>query len=72
MDRDLGDWILGAEVWVSRDEAPLVETTQASADLIAIWTPAFLPDSQVDFGLNFGQNDDSPDVEFGVGVARRF
>ena len=26
----------------------------------------------VDFGLNFGLNDDSPDVEFGVGVARRF
>ena len=72
VDRDLGDWILGAEVWVSRDDDPLVETTQASADLIAIWTPAFLPDSQIDFSLNFGLNDDSPDVEFGVGVARRF
>ena len=72
VDRDLGDWILGAEVWVSRDDDPSGETTQASADLIAIWTPAFLPDSQVDFGLNFGLNDDSPDVEFGVGVARRF
>ena len=31
-----------------------------------------MPNAQVDFGLNFGLNDDSPDVEFGVGVARRF
>jgi hypothetical protein len=31
-----------------------------------------LADSQLDFGLNFGLNHDSPDVEFGVGLARRF
>ena len=72
VDRDLGDWILGAELWVGRDEDPSGETTQASADLIAIWTPRLLPDAQLDFGLNFGLNDDSPDVEFGVGLARRF
>ncbi len=72
VDRDLGDWILGAELWVSRDDDPLGETTMASADLVAIWTPAFLPDAQIDFGLNFGLTDDSPDVEFGVGLARRF
>lgn len=72
VDRDLGDWILGAELWVSRDDDPSGETTQASADLIAIWTPAAGRNFQIDFGLNFGLNDDSPDVEFGVGLARRF
>lgn len=72
VDRDLGDWILGAEIWVSRDHDPLGETTQASADLIAIWSPAAGRNFQIDGGLNFGLTDDSPDVEFGVGLARRF
>ena len=72
VDRSVGDWILGAEVWISRDDDPLGETTQATADLVALWNPSFLPGSQLDFGLNFGLNDDSPDVEFGVGLARRF
>lgn len=70
--RSVGDWALGAELWANRDEDPLVPTTQATFDLTAVWSPPFLSDAQLDFGLNFGLNDDSPDVEFGVGVARRF
>lgn len=71
-DRGFGDWTLGAEIWVSHDDDPLESTTQSTFDLIAVWSPPPLPDAQLDFGLNFGLNDDSPDVEFGVGLARRF
>ncbi len=71
VDRGFGAWNLGAEVWVSRDEDPQGGTTQSTFDLTAIWSPSSIP-AQIDFGLNFGLNDASPDIEFGVGVARRF
>lgn len=70
--REFGQWALGAEIWVSRDDDPLEPVTQSTFDLTAVWSPPFMADAQLDFGLNFGLNDDSPDVEFGVGVARRF
>ncbi|MBX9615503.1 MAG: transporter [Caulobacteraceae bacterium] len=70
--RGFGPWALGAEIWISRDDDPIEPTTQSTFDLTAVWSPPAMPDAQLDFGLNFGLNDDSPDVEFGVGVARRF
>ena len=70
--RSWGQWALGTELWVSRDDDPIEAVTQSTFDLTAVWTPPSMPDAQIDFGLNFGLNDDSPDVEFGVGVARRF
>jgi hypothetical protein len=70
--RGFGRWNLGAEIWLSRDDDPIAPTTQSTFDLTAVWSPPALPDAQMDFGLNFGLNDDSPDVELGVGVARRF
>lgn len=70
--RGFGRWNLGAELWVSRDEDPEAPATQSTFDLTAVWTPASLSDAQIDFGLNFGLNDDSPDVELGFGLARRF
>lgn len=70
--RGFGQWDLGAEVWISRDDDPVAPTTPSTFDLSAVWSPPSLPDAQLDFGLNFGLNDDSPDLEFGVGLARRF
>lgn len=70
--RGFGHWDLGVELWISRDDDPLEATTQSTFDLTAVWSPPPLPDAQLDFALNFGLNDDSPDVEFGVGIARRF
>ncbi|HEX8661421.1 MAG TPA: transporter [Brevundimonas sp.] len=72
LGRPVGDWSLGAEVWVSRDDDPLGASTQATFDLLAAWSPPFMTDAQLDFGLNLGLNDDSPDLEFGIGIARRF
>lgn len=70
--RSYGQWALGAELYVSRDDDPAEATTQSTFDLTAVWSPPMLAASQIDFGLNFGLNDDSPDVEFGVGLARLF
>ena len=70
--RGFGQWNLGAEIWISHDDDPIDAVTQSTFDLTAVWTPPSRPDAQIDFGLNFGLNNDSPDVEFGVGVARRF
>lgn len=70
--RGYGQWALGAEIWVSHDDDPIEAMTQSTFDLTAVWTPPSMPNAQIDFGLNFGLNDDSPDVEFGVGAARRF
>ena len=72
LGRDIGRWNLGAEIWVSRDADPDQATTQSTLDLTAVWSPPSLPDAQLDFGLNLGLNDDSPDVAFGIGLARRF
>ena len=72
LGRDIGQWNLGAEIWVSRDDDPDQATTQSTLDLTAVWSPPSLPDAQLDFGLNLGLNDDSPDVAFGIGLARRF
>lgn len=70
--RSYGQWALGAELYVSRDDDPVEAVTQSSFDLTAVWSPPTLAGSQLDFGVNFGLNEDSPDVEFGVGLARRF
>ncbi|MFC5343494.1 hypothetical protein ACETK8_09655 [Brevundimonas staleyi] len=53
------------------DDDPLEGVPRSTFDLTAVRTPPSMPGAQVDFGLNFGLNDDSPDLEFGVGVARR-
>lgn len=70
--RMVGDWALGVELWASRDEDPLAPSTEATFDLTAVWSPPRMADTQLDFGLNFGLNEDSPDVEIGIGLARRF
>ncbi len=70
--RGLGAWDLGVELWAARDEDPITPATQSTLDLTAVWSPPFLADAQLEFGLNFGLNEASPDIEFGIGVARRF
>ena len=70
--RSFGPWALGAELWGQSDDDPGGSTFQSTANLTAVWTPPFAADAQVDFGINFGLNHESPDVEFGVGLAKRF
>lgn len=72
VSRGVAAWDLGVELWVSRDDDPQQPTTQSTFDLTAVWTPPGFSNSQFDLGLNFGLNDASPDIEFGIGLARRF
>ncbi len=41
--RSYGQWALGAEVWVSRDDDPIEATTQSTFDLTAVWPPRPCP-----------------------------
>lgn len=70
--RQVSEVELGAELWASRDDDPAGGTTQASFDLTAAWMPGGLHDVQFDVGVNFGLNSDTPDVEIGAGIAKRF
>ncbi|MDB5450462.1 MAG: hypothetical protein JWQ52_1590 [Phenylobacterium sp.] len=63
---------VGLEIWGSVDQDPAATTTLASLDAVAAWTPAAVPDVQLDAGVNAGLNRNTPDVELYLGVARRF
>jgi hypothetical protein len=67
-----GPFGYGVELWGAWDEDPAGHTRQASADLTATWQPMGLKDTQLDAGLNFGLNDNTPAHEFYLGLARRF
>jgi hypothetical protein len=62
---------LGAEVWTSQDFDPLAVTSQYSFDLDAAWQPAGNGNFQLDGGVNFGLNRNTPDVQFYMGVSQR-
>jgi outer membrane putative beta-barrel porin/alpha-amylase len=63
-------WTLGLELWTSQNFDPGGAVRQYSAD----GDVAYLVDNdtQLDAGVNFGLNRDTPDVEFYFGVSRRF
>lgn len=72
VEHGMGDFTLAGEVWAQRDDDPLGATTQASAGVQLMWTPASLDDVQFDVGVDFGLNDETPDFAFGAGIAKRF
>ena len=72
IEHGLGELTLAGELWVQRDDDPSKTLTQASAGVQLMWTPASLHDLQFDVGVDFGLNEDTPDVALGVGVAKRF
>lgn len=61
-----------AEVWGDLNFDPLGTTFQDSFDIAAAWIPAKAPNFQLDGGLNFGLNHETPGVQAYVGVSRRF
>ena len=72
VEHGFGDVTLAGEVWTQRDDDPLGATTQASAGVQLMWTPSSLDDVQFDIGVDFGLNNETPNVAFGAGIAKRF
>jgi hypothetical protein len=67
-----GGMTLGAEVWTSQDFDPRGTTSQYSFDLDAALQPSLAPNLQLDTGVNFGLNKNTPDTQFYLGVSQRF
>ena len=72
VEHGFGDVTLAGEVWTQRDDDPLGATTQASAGVQLMWTPSSLDDVQFDVGVDFGLNNETPNIAFGAGIAKRF
>lgn len=60
------------ELWADVNDDPAGEFTQASFDLAAAWIPAKHPTFQLDGGVNFGLNNQTPAAQVYVGVSKRF
>ncbi len=69
LGRAIGGVTLGAGVWTSQDFDPRGVTSQYSFDLDAAWQP--LRDFQLDGGVNFGLNRNTPDIQVYVGFSQR-
>ncbi len=70
LSRSFGRLTLYAEYWTANDFAAEIDGDQSSADVAASWL--FTPDFQVDAGANFGLDEQSPDYQVYLGVAKRF
>lgn len=70
LGKSFGPFTLGAEVWSAQNLDPAGATSQYSFDLDAAWLTD--NDTQLDGGLNIGLNRATPDLEFYVGISRRF
>jgi hypothetical protein len=72
LGRALGDGItLGAEAWTSQDCDPAGVTAQYSFDLDGAWQPPNDSELQLDAGINFGLNRNTPGTQIYLGLSRR-
>ena len=67
----LGPLSATAELWAARNQDEGA-ARQVSADAAVAWVPKHSPNLQLDAGVNLGLNDQTPDVQAYVGLARRF
>ena len=70
LGKSFGPFTLGAEVWSSQNLDPAGVISQYSFDVDAAWLADH--DTQLDTGINMGLNRATPDLEFYVGISRRF
>jgi len=70
LGKSFGPFTLGAEVWSSQNLDPAGTISQYSFDLDAAWLAG--NDTQFDGGVNIGLNRATPDLEFYLGISRRF
>jgi len=62
---------LGAKAWTSQDCDPARVTAQYSFDLDAAWQPTNDSALQLDGGINFGLNRNTPGTQLYLGLSRR-
>ena len=73
LNKDVGRGVtLSAELWGQYDDDPSGAVTQASFDLEFAWVPPKLKTVQLDAQVNLGLNHATPDVQWIVGVSKRF
>jgi hypothetical protein len=63
---------LSAEIWSDVNFDPMATRTQYSADLGAAWIPKSQPNLQLDCGVNFGLNRQTPGAQVYAGISHRF
>jgi Putative MetA-pathway of phenol degradation len=63
---------LSGEVWGNFNEDPSGNTNQYSVDFAATWQPPGTKDFQLDCGINFGLNKNTPATQAYVGVSKRW
>lgn len=72
IEHGMGPVAVGAELWARRDNDPIGEVTEASFGVQLMWRPETMNGVQFDVGVDLGLNEETPDIEFGMGVSRRF
>ena len=70
LGKSFGAFTLGAEVWTGQNLDPAGAISQYSFDVDTAWLAN--NDTQLDGGVNFGLNRATPEVEFYLGISRRF
>jgi hypothetical protein len=63
---------ISGEVWGNFNQDPQGATNQYSLDFAATWQPPGTKDLQLDCGINFGLNRNTPDTQAYVGISRRW
>ncbi len=63
---------VSAELWSDVDYDPVATRTQYSGDLGVAWIPTAQPNLQLDCGVNFGLNRQTPAAQIYAGISHRF
>jgi hypothetical protein len=66
------NFTFSGEVWGNFDQDPAGSSNQYSLDFAATWQPPDTKDLQLDVGVNFGLNKNTPDTQAYVGISKRW
>lgn len=66
------NFTFSGEVWGNFDQDPTGSSNQYSVDFAATWQPPNTKDLQLDVGVNFGLNKNTPDAQAYVGISKRW
>ena len=72
ISRQFGSVSTGVELAGVHNDDPTGRSTKATADLFAAYVPKAYPHIQFDAATYVGLNHDTPDIEFLIGISKRF